>query len=706
MRDFIVNKIINDLENLIKHKISYELITGNDKRTALKLIFNDAKAADIIVNYLFQSPYNIGSTTHGIDKKKTVQNIAPMWAVFIRDDQVNTYFTITTTPVIVVDLNEFFDVFSMRKHICTIMTERYPQLHAKGAFIEYNVILNGQAQFVRIMIKNNRAYAADLLKYITYHLPHRANLCIQQEHDKFYFDLSAHEFYTYIGRVQINGIYHHHALDTLVQRLFQDDQKTQMYGPQNNFKFAVKKLLGKYCYVPQSQRFFPQQITASMLRESVARILSIDPLSLSQVDIEAVLQEKIDILRKTWCLLFKLLKRSETRPGRQFFYFHLDRIVDPGKDRTTHRMDLITNAHQKYHPLLKVWHTIDRKEPIKLKPFRLHAKRTAATLSPQALGAFHNPYFCAPHEIVILQDLKECEMHYIFKEDASTDYLWWCRSLNFDVNTLPENEKIVVNQHVPHWMNHAMTLPDLQSYNQTIQQKWETTNATTIHNELLVGFPKNLIRGIGATAETPVNRLNALLASYEAKSAFNLDYYIPVIIMISGQRYKEYSYTQRFTDILDTIFQEGLVYPSFQSLKSILNELYLHHLNKISDQGLISRAREVYHRVLHLDSRPAPVVVSPVPVVVHTPPIPVAPPIDPNMRIIIRTLNGKVIELIIPRHSTVDYLKSRIQDREGIALDQQRLISRGRQLEDDRRLADYSLTDGEIIFLVLRLRRD
>ena len=72
--------------------------------------------------------------------------------------------------------------------------------------------------------------------------------------------------------------------------------------------------------------------------------------------------------------------------------------------------------------------------------------------------------------------------------------------------------------------------------------------------------------------------------------------------------------------------------------------------------------------------------------------------------IFVQTLTGKKLRLEYLPDCTIEMLKSRVQDCEGIPPDQQRLIFAGRQLEDDLTLDDYELRHGSVLHLVLKLR--
>lgn len=73
------------------------------------------------------------------------------------------------------------------------------------------------------------------------------------------------------------------------------------------------------------------------------------------------------------------------------------------------------------------------------------------------------------------------------------------------------------------------------------------------------------------------------------------------------------------------------------------------------------------------------------------------------MQVFIKTLTGRTITIIVEETDSIKTVKQKVKDKDGVPVDEQRLLYGGSELQDKNTLADYCIQSEATIHLVLRL---
>lgn len=75
-------------------------------------------------------------------------------------------------------------------------------------------------------------------------------------------------------------------------------------------------------------------------------------------------------------------------------------------------------------------------------------------------------------------------------------------------------------------------------------------------------------------------------------------------------------------------------------------------------------------------------------------------PAPGQISIFVKSINGKTRTIVCDKNATIRQIKEQMQEKEGLNIDEQRMIFAGKNLEDDRTLMDYNIVEQNTIHLV------
>lgn len=75
-----------------------------------------------------------------------------------------------------------------------------------------------------------------------------------------------------------------------------------------------------------------------------------------------------------------------------------------------------------------------------------------------------------------------------------------------------------------------------------------------------------------------------------------------------------------------------------------------------------------------------------------------------SLQVHVKTFAGKTITVEVEPDESIESLKNKLQSKEGIPINQQRILFGGKQLDSKKTISDYDIQNESTMHMVLRLR--